>query len=351
MRTKKNSLLLALKQEWRRLTASPLVVWDVGAVTTQVHIGQRQVFSQASCIALNLQTNRVAAYGDAAYRLLGNSGNRISVMFPVDKGCLTDIHASISWLEYVRAQLWPRRRWLTGLRTPKGILRLSEGVGKADQQIWTTALERAGLTVTSSVSGLIGLSWYLNLATAEESCFVLDIGGSQTQIGVLIRGTVVGSKTIGWGGIDLTTQLQAWVLQKYHCQISWRAAEHLKCTYGSLASDRIRTAKTAITGKDPFTQLGMTATIELQQLQQMLISAQSDLVLTIQQFLASLPAEVATTCLENGLWIAGGSAQLDGLDRWLSITLGTTVSRVQDPVTAASKGLAIWAAAQEARKQ
>lgn len=351
MRTRKVTLFQMLQQQWRRLTASPLVVWDVGAVNTRVYIGQKLVFSQATCLAVNRQRNHVIAYGDAAYRLLGNAGRHVSIVFPVDRGCLTDGSLSASWLEYTRRQLWPRRRWLTGIRAPVGMLCLSEGIGSADTALWKSVLETAGLTSASPVLGLIGLSWYLNLATANEPCFVLDMGGSQTQIGVLVQGTILSSKTLGWGGIDLTTMIQTWLLEHYHCQVSWRVAEQLKCADGSLASEPVSTAKTALKGKDPYTQLGMTATIELSKLQSMLVGAQQDLLLFVRQFLASVPAEVATNCLENGLWIAGGASQLDGIDRWLSVTLGTPVSRVQEPDAATSKGVAIWAAAQAARHQ
>jgi rod shape-determining protein MreB len=212
-------------------------------------------------------------------------------------------------------------------------------------------LENAGLASVSPASGLVGLSWYLNLATADEPCFVIDLGGSQTQVGILIRGTVFSSKTMGRGGIDVTTLVQQWLLQKYHCQVSWRAAEQLKCQHGSLSVTAAGTKKIALKGKDPYTQLGMTATIELVTLQEMLVTAQQDLVLFIRQFLASVPAEIATKCLENGLWLAGGASQLHDLEQWLSVQLRTPVSRVQDPTLAVSKGIAIWKASQTAIQQ
>lgn len=350
MRTRKMSVFGRLQQEWRRLTAAPLVIWDVGAVTTRVSIAQTVVFSQATCLAIKYQSGKPVALGDAAYRLLGNSGKNLSVVFPVDRGCLTDRTSGIYWLEYIRAQLWPRRRWLTGLRAPKGMLCVGEGVGSADAAVWKETLEKAGLATVSPVVGLIGLSWYLNLATADEPCFVLDMGGSQTQVGILTRGTIVQSKTLGWGGIDITTLIQAWVLRTYHCQISWRQAEQLKCTHGSLSAPE-RTKKIALRGQDPYTQLGMTVTIEIAQLQAMLVKTQHDLVLFVRQFLASIPAELATSCLENGLWIAGGAAQLGGLERWLGNALGTPVSLVSEPTTATSKGVAIWAASVIARRE
>lgn len=350
MRTRKISQLQRLQRQWRRLVATPLVIWDVGAVTTRVSIGQRFVFSQATCVVINKRNNQPVAFGDAAYRLLGNAGRNLSITFPVDRGCVTDKTACSSWLEYIRGELWPRRRWLAGLRAPKGVLCLGESVGKADETQWKHSLEKAGLVSTSVIAGLTGLAWYLDLATADEPCFVLDMGGSQTQVGIITRGTIVQSSTLGWGGIDLTTLIQSWFLREYHCQISWRAAEQLKCNHGSLV--RVGASKKiAIRGKDPYTQLGMTATVELEKLQEMLATAQKELVLFIRQFLASVPADMATGSLENGLWVAGGAAQLNGLERWLSTMLSTPVSLVSDPANAATKGIAIWAASVVARHE
>ncbi|MBP7875582.1 rod shape-determining protein [Candidatus Woesebacteria bacterium] len=351
MRTRKLTLLQSAQQQWRRLTAAPLVVWDVGAVTTRVHVGQKLVFSQSSCIALNISSGQMVSQGDAAYRLLGNSGQHLAVVFPVDRSCIVDSSLARYWLTYVRTQLWPRRRWFSGLRAPAGILCLGESVGPADLRLWKSALESSGLATISPVTGLVGLSWYLNMATADEPCFVLDMGGSQTQIGIIVRGSLFKSKTVGWGGIALTTMIQTWLLTAYHCQVSWRVAEKLKCTDGSLLASKTGPKKTSIQGKDPYTQLGMTAIVEVNKLQVMMEESQQELVLFIRQFLASVPAEIATKCLENGLWIAGGSAQLDGVDSWLSRALGTPVSRVRDPKTATSMGIAIWAASQRAQRQ
>ncbi len=347
MVTRNRTWFQTWRHQWRRLVSSPPVVWDVGAVTTQVHIGQKLVFRESSCLALSYTVGHSVASGDAAYRLLGNSGSHLSIVFPVDRGCLTEQVLGSRWLGHIRKQLWPRRRWFSGLRSPKGYLVLAESAGLADTQLWKAALEAAGLSAVSPVSGLVGLSWYLNLAVADDPCFVLDMGGSQTQIGILIRGSVLRSKTIGRGGIDLTTAIQTWLLQQYHCQVSWRAAEQLKCQFGSLSAARAGKNKTAIRGKDPYTQLGITATVELSALQTMLAQAHKDLLLFIRQFLASVPAENATKCLENGLWIAGGASQIDGIEQWLSLALGTTVSRVSDPQTATSKGVALWTASQQ----
>lgn len=351
MRTRKLTPIQRVQQQWRRLTATPLVVWDIGAVKTRVYVGQKLVIDQATCLAINFQSNQVVTYGDQAYRLLGNSGRQLAVQFPVDRGCVTNRMLLARWLEHLRLELWPRRRWLTGLWATPGILCLGEGVGQADQAVWQSTIESSGLTNVKPVVSLLGLSWYLNMATTEEACFVLDFGGSQTQVGVLIRGTLLASNTLGWGGIDLTSMIQSWLMRQYHIEVSWRVAEDLKCTTASISSEQVRHKITALRGKDPYTQLGMTVKIELSDLQTFLVSAQQDVLLFIRQFLSSIPSAVATKCLENGLWIAGAGAQLDGLDRWLSTALGTPVSRVSDPSTAASKGIAIWAATEVARRR
>lgn len=351
MRTRHISWFTRLRQQWRRLSAAPLVVWDVGAVTTRVHIGQKLVFSEATCVALHTQRQHVLSYGDNAYRLLGNSGKQLTVLFPVDRSCLTDTRLATIWLEYLRTQLWPRRRFLAGLRAPAGMLCLGEGVGAADAAEWKSALDGAGLQAVSTFPGLVGLSWYLNVATSQEPCLVIDMGGSQTQIGILVQGELFSSDTLGRGGIDLTTLVQAWLMQEYRCQVSWRVAEKLKCTSGTLAKQEGKTKKMAIKGKDPYTHLGTTALVDVSLLQAMLVDAQRDLILFIRQFLASVPSEIATKCLEQGVWLTGGASLLSGIDDWLSTALGTPVSRVQEPLIATSKGIAIWSASLAAKKR
>ncbi len=316
---------------WRKLTKPRKAIWDVGSVRTRVMVKDRLVFDQPSALAVRQDTGEVTVVGNAAYAQVGVGNSIVRVEFPVVRGTIADAELAAYWLHHIRRQLWPNRRWLPFSFSPGGSFISPPGIGAADRAEWISVFGSAGLHFVSPSVGLVGLPLLANLPDSELF-WVIVMGGDHSVVAVIQDKKIIKSRQIAWGGVQLSESLQFWLASEKGITVSWKTTEDLKLHHASLIDNSIR--KISVRGKNPATQLGMSCQVTLAELQAATQSAGQGLILQLKQFLASLPSGQATDCIENGLWLVGGTARLSGVDSWLAAQLGCSVSVVPEPETA-----------------
>lgn len=306
-------------------------LWDVGSVRTRVMVEGKLVFDQPTCVALRTDTQMIIATGEAAYALLGSASPAIAVIFPFQRGCVADEQLATLWLRTIRLQLWPNRRWLPFSFSPGGYYLVSPTVGPADTKVWADIFAQAGLHFVAPFSAHTAMPLLINVPKSD-ALWSLTAGGDHSTIVLVQEGRVIAQQIISWGGVQLTEIIQSWLSESKGCQVSWKTADSLKCLYVYFVEGEKKMI--SVQGKNPRSQLGMSITISTQELNDCVRDASQVVVLQLKQFLASLSSELATTCLENGLWLSGGTASMKGLDVWLATRLGCAVSTVEKPSTA-----------------
>lgn len=316
---------------WRKLTKPRKAVWDVGSVRTRILVKDTIVFDQPSALAVRQDTGEVVAVGTEAYSQVGTGTTVVKVEFPVARGTIANEELAVYWLQYIRQQLWPNRRWLPFSFSPGGSFLLPAGIGASDRNEWLAVFGLAGLHFVTPSQAIVGLPMLLNLPNSELFWTVL-MGGDHSIVALVQDKKVIKAQQISWGGVQLTETLQFWLASQRGVAVSWKTAEGLKVKHGSLTDMSER--KIVMRGKNPATQLGMSTPVAMGELRAATEQACGSLVLQLKQFLASLPSGQATDCIENGLWLAGGTARLKGIDLWLAAQLGCSVSVVEAPETA-----------------
>lgn len=316
---------------WNKLTKPHKAIWDVGSVRTRVMVRDTIVFDQPTALAVRQDTEEVIAVGDAAYSQVGAGSRAVQVEFPIARGTIGSENLAVYWLQHIRQELWPNRKWLPFSFSPGGSFLVPPGVGVADRTEWLRVFSLAGLHFVTPSQGVISLPLLVNLPESELF-WSMVMGGDHSVIVLMQGGKVIQSQSVQWGGVQLSEAVQFWLASERGVAVSWKTAEELKLRHGSLTDSSDK--KIVIRGKNPATQLGMTTTVTVGELRQSIELASEGLVLHIQQFLASLPAGQATDCIGNGIWLVGGTARLRGIDTWLAGRLGCSVSVVEEPETA-----------------
>lgn len=313
---------------WHKTTHPKQGIWDVGSVRTKVLVAGKIVLDEPTVVAVRTDTGQVIHYGNQAYSLVGASNDSIKAIFPISRGGIAHAPLAIEWIQFIARQLWPRRRWLPFSFSPGGHFIVPSGIGVADSLLWATVFEQAGLHFMKPKPAGTAMPLFVNVPSSEL-LWVLDLGGDHSSIQLITEGDVIQATQIGWGGIPLSSALQHWLAQNHSCSVSWKEAERIKKEFGSFTFSSHK--KCVIRGKNPSTQLGTTITLAQEEMQTFLVGYGQQLVLHIKQFLAGLHAAQATACLENGLWLMGGSALLDGIDSWLATHLRCSVTIVRQP--------------------
>jgi rod shape-determining protein MreB len=178
----------------------------------------------------------------------------------------------------------------------------------------------AGLPVTDSVGSMI-----------------VDIGGGTTEVAVIALGGIVVSRSIRIAGDEMDEEVVQYARQKYNLLIGERMAERVKIAIGSacpLPEEKLMT----IYGRNLITGLPQAIEVSSVEIREALTNSVNTIVATVKETIDDTPPELVADLIEQGIAMAGGAAQLQGLAERLTQETKMRVYVADDPVTCVVRG-------------
>jgi rod shape-determining protein MreB len=178
----------------------------------------------------------------------------------------------------------------------------------------------AGLPVTESVGSMI-----------------IDIGGGTTEVAVISLGGIVVSRSIRIAGDEMDEEIIQYARQKYNLLIGERMAERVKIAIGSacpLPEEKTMT----IYGRNLITGLPQAIEVSSVEIREALTGSISTIIATVKETIDDTPPELVADLIEQGIAMAGGGAQLQGLAERLTQETKMRVYVADDPVTCVVRG-------------
>lgn len=294
------------------LKTEPMLI-DLGSSYTRISLGKKEVFNQPTCLAVHTGTQSVVAFGDEALKLLGKAPHLIEISFPVQHGVVAHTKYLELYLSSAIDEIFPKaqlQRYLFGLRAKVAI---PATTSPAKKELLTRVLKNVGISSLELVtsSSVIVQNLVKSDANMQDIC-IIDIGSLKTEISIFSSGELVKSKLFRWGGVNLTECLQKIIRSKHKCVVGWYVAEATKKEIGTVLSSK---DKVAVQGKDLVSQASKNVIVDAGDVKKDFIEQLDELLDFIQQFFALLPSEIAISVLQKGLYITGGSSQLQGIDQ------------------------------------
>jgi len=152
----------------------PGVAIDLGTVNTLIYVsGRGIVLEEPSAIAIDRNTGKLAAVGEAADVLAGKDPEAIDVVHPLRDGVIADLDAATAMLQAFLRRIRLRR----GVRRGSAVVCVPSGATWVERQALATAayynlLVAAVATVPTVVTGL--LAWQLQLEGARLKGLLLQ---------------------------------------------------------------------------------------------------------------------------------------------------------------------------------
>ncbi|MFT4265499.1 MAG: rod shape-determining protein [Nocardioides sp.] len=282
---------------------------DLGTSTTQVHARGRDV-------VFTLPTHPADASGPT----------------PVRGGVIADFDACVDLL---RAAVWQvhQRRYLARPRMLLAVPALTTAVERrAVKEAAYQAGAREVVLVDAPLMAALGAGLPVH---RPAGTMVVTLGAGLTEIAVLSLGGVVASTSARVSGADLDRSISSWLRAERGLVVAEELARELKLELGT-AWPLADAATREITSRDIS---GMTrdATVAGGDLRRALAAPLADIVEAIGTMLDTTPG-LGDNIRDHGLVIAGGGAQLPGLDTLLSHELELPVLVAPDPVHAVVVG-------------
>ena len=217
---------------------------------------------------------------------------------------------------------------------PRVVISVPSGITEVEKRAVEEAALQAGAThvylTEEPMSAAIGAGLPV---TEPAGSMVIDIGGGTTEVAVISLGAIVVSKSVRIAGDAMDNAIMQAIKRKYNLMIGERTAEEIKTGVGS-ADTLPEEKRITIKGRDLVAGLPRTIEVSSEEVREALSEPVAAIVDAVKTTLERTPPELAGDIYDAGITLAGGGAQLRGLDTLLAAETGLPVRVCENPETA-----------------
>lgn len=146
---------------------------------------------------------------------------------------------------------------------------------------------------------------------------IVDIGGGTTEVAVISLGGIVASNSIRVAGNEIDESIVDYLKTHKGVAIGQTAAENLKIELGC-ALPLVTELTKEIRGRDLDTGLPKNVTVSSKDIEEAMKKPINEILEAIINTLSVTPPELASDIIQNGIYLAGGGAQIRNLDNLIA---------------------------------
>jgi rod shape-determining protein MreB and related proteins len=312
------------------------VAIDLGTVNTLVYVaGRGIVVEEPSCIAVEKETGRTVAVGQAADALTDKEPQGVEVLHPLRDGVVADLDATSAMLRAFLRKARLRRFLLR----PDAVVCVPSGATWVERRSLVVALEstrprcRVRL-VDEPVAAAAGAGYDL---AEGAGAFVVDIGGGTTEAAVLAGSHVVRCQSLRLAGNAMDEAIMQAVRAEFSLLIGRNAARRLKMTLG-LSEDAAGFME--VVGVDAARRTPRVVYVPAPVVAAALNQSISTIADSVEGMLSDIPPDLAEDIVRGKIRLAGGGALMPGLAAKIETVAGLPAVVVDDPLRCVVRGAA-----------
>ena len=310
---------------------------DLGTANTLVNVrGKGIVINEPSWVAIDKRTREPLKIGAAAKAMVGRTPANMVTLRPLRDGVISEYDITQALLEYFISKahensvvLFPHSRVVIGI--PSGATEVEK---RAVYDAAMSAGARETYMVLEPAAAAIGAGLPVE---SESGNMIVDIGGGTTEVAIISTGGIVISRSLRVAGDELDQDIIEYVRSKYNLFIGEQMAEKVKIAIGSaypLKEEKI----VDVRGRNLITGLPEAIEISSIEIREALSPSLQVIVDTIKDALDESPPEILSDLMDNGICLAGGTSQLQGMAERLTNEVRVRVWVAEDPMTCVARG-------------
>ncbi len=311
---------------------------DLGTANILIYIkGQGIVLNEPSVVAIDTETKRPLAFGDAANQMLGKTPFKVRAIKPMKDGVIADFEITEMMLDYFVNKVKARGMF----KKPRIIICCPADTTPVEKNAIREAAEKLGAKKVyleeEPKAAAIGVG--LDISKPNGN-MVIDIGGGTTDIAVLSLGGIVVSRSLRIAGNVFDNDIKEYIKNKYRLLIGDKTAQTIKHQIGSVydSSDDV---DMEVRGRDLETGLPSIITINSSEIEEALFEDISKIVVATKAVLEDTPPELSADIIENGAILTGGGSLIGGLKELLEHELQIPIYLAESPLTSVAEGTGI----------
>ncbi len=312
---------------------------DLGTANTLVYVaGKGILIREPSVVARHKKTKEVLAIGTTAKKMVGRTPATIEAIRPLRDGVISDFDATYAMLSYYIKKVHESGTIIPKIPRPKIVIGIPSGVTEVERRAVAEAAIAAGAReahlIEEPMAAAIGAG--INIEDSTGS-FIVDIGGGTTEIGLISLGGLVVGRSIRTAGDEMDEAIISYARLKYSLLLGQPTAENVKISIGS-AYPSEKEKYFVVRGRDLETGLPKSIKFSNDEVREALSPVLLEISTNIKETIESAPPELISDVMDTGIIMAGGGANLPGIDRLISEITNMPVYISDDPLTCVVRG-------------
>ncbi|OFY65862.1 MAG: rod shape-determining protein [Bacteroidetes bacterium RBG_13_43_22] len=314
---------------------------DLGTANTIIIHNDKIVVDEPSIVAIDKNTGKLIAIGDAARQMHGKTHENIKTIRPMKDGVIADFNAAELMIRGMIKMINKGPRLFSP--SLKMVVCIPSGSTEVEIRAVRDSSEHAGgrdvYMIYEPMAAAIGIGLDVE---APEGFMVIDIGGGTTEIAVIALGGIVCNKSIRIAGDGFTSDIQAYMRHQHNIKIGETTAEDIKIAVGAALPDIDNPpADYIVRGPNIMTALPIEIPISYQEIAYCLDKSLSKVEAALLNVLEQTPPELYSDVVNKGIYMVGGGALLRGLDKRFSDKINIKFNVVEDPLHAVARGTGV----------
>ena len=307
---------------------------DLGTASCLVYVkGKGIVLSEPSVVAVDLDSDRIIAFGREAQMMIGRTPENIMTVRPLRDGVISQYDRTLEMLQH-----FLRTACGHMLIPPRVVICVPSGITEVEERAVEDAVRNAGARaaylIEEPVAAAIGAGIDI---TAPSGNMIVDIGGGTTDIAVISLEGVVESESIKIAGDKFDEAIIRYVRQKYNILIGERTAESIKIRLGTVFKPE-RFEQMDVKGRCLAQGLPKYVTLNNYEMLEALLSPITAIIDAICQVIERTPPELVADIINNGIVMTGGGSLLRGFDKLITDLTGIHTYVAKDAISCVAIG-------------
>ena len=308
---------------------------DLGTAYSLVYVrGKGIVLRQPSVVAVERGTGKLSAIGEGAREMLGRAPEDQLVFRPLQEGVIANYDATERMLSAFFQEVVGSRIFYK----PRVVIAVPSRSTEVEKRAAIEASEGAGARYTYLIEEPMAAAIGAGIDVfSPRGTMLLDIGAGTSNMLVCSLGKVVRSTSIKVGGDKFDAAIVRYFKRQHGIVIGQNAAEDLKIRYGS-AYPRKEEILMDVKGRSLGGGLPLALQLGSNEITYALSEPLRAIVEELKDALEQTPAALCGDITETGICLTGGSAQLYGLDKFISEQTGVPCYVAEDPMSCVAIG-------------
>lgn len=296
--------------------------------------GKGIVLKEPSVVAIDKKTGEIVATGYEAKEMLGRTPETIKAVRPLKDGVIADLTATEIMLKNMLKKVCTRNN----VGRPRVVVGVPSGITEVEERAVEEAVMQAGAKEVYLIEEPMAAAVGAGINVAEPSgSMIVDIGGGTTEVAVISLGGIVVSNSLRIAGDHLDEDIINYIKREENLFIGETTAEQIKMQIGC-ALPLMTDLSIEIRGRDLITGLPRNIQIRSSQIMEAMSESVYKIIDTVKQTLEKTPPELAADLVEKGIYLAGGGALIQNLDKILSNETNMPVYVANTPLECVVKG-------------